>query len=268
VTASKAMLAAGVAAVIGMSGMLGSRPIGAAGGLPSAVPNQESQQVSKVGAVVAAPVGQAKVTAPTSVNCRKVKCVALTFDDGPVPQTVAVVDTLARHGARATFFVLGKQAQAHPEILRRMAAGGNAVGDHSWSHPMFSRLSSKAIRNQLVGTEKAITRAIGKHQPLVRPPYGDDNKRVRQVVAGIGAPVILWSVDPLDWKDRNTKVVTKRVLSAVRRNSIVLMHDIHPTSRAAVAGIVEQLQARGYVLVTVPELIGSKAKPGARITRG
>lgn len=213
-------------------------------------------------------VPSAAVKQPPSVDCRKVKCVALTFDDGPVPQTNEVLDVLRRRGARATFFVLGSQARNHPEVLRRMVAGGNAVGNHSWSHPMLSRLSLKASKSQLNATENAITAAIGPHQRLVRSPYGQDTPKVLKLVRGFGAPLILWSVDPEDWKYRNTGLVTKKVLGAVRRNSIVLLHDIHPTSRGAVAGIVDQLQAKGYVLVTVPELLGSKAKPGARIANG
>jgi peptidoglycan/xylan/chitin deacetylase (PgdA/CDA1 family) len=263
VSALKAAAVAGIAVVVVFTGSVRSRPMSTTESQPISVPT--AQVANSMPAATNTDSNQAT---SEPVNCRKVKCVALTFDDGPVPQTVGVLNTLKRNGARATFFVLGASAQTHPEILRRMVAGGNAVGDHSWNHPMFSKMSLKAIRSQLKRTDTVITRAIGAHRRLVRPPYGEVNARVRKAAASLGAPLILWSVDPLDWKDRNTKVVTKRVLAAVRRNSIVLMHDIHPTSRAAVDGIIKRLQARGYVLVTVPELIGSKAKPGARIARG
>jgi peptidoglycan/xylan/chitin deacetylase (PgdA/CDA1 family) len=197
------------------------------------------------------------------VDCRTVKCVALTFDDGPVGNTAKVLDVLRSRGARATFFVLGVQARKRPGLLRRMVAEGSTVGNHSWSHPILLGRTAKAIRAQFARTEKVITAAIGPHHVLVRTPFGQQNKRIRAVVRHLGSPVILWNVDPRDWKDRKTKTVIKRVVKATRRNSIVLLHDVWPTSRAAVATIIDKLQAKGYVLVTVPELIGSHPRPGA-----
>jgi len=196
------------------------------------------------------------------INCRKAKCVALTFDDGPVKQTAQVLEVLRGRGARATFFVLGMQANKRAGLLRRMVAEGNAIGDHSWNHPKFFKMSAKAIRSQLMRTNKVITAAIGQHQLLVRTPFGQQDARIRKLVARLGAPVILWNVDPQDWKYRNTKTVVRTVMKAVRRNSIVLIHDIRPTTRAGVAQIVERLQAKGYVLVTIPELLGGSIKPG------
>lgn len=216
----------------------------------------------------AAPTQVPKTSAPGKVNCRKVKCVALTFDDGPVRQTNHLIDVLASRGARATFFVVGRQAKNRLKILRRMVAHGNAIGNHSWDHPMFSRLSSAKIASQLKRTDAVITAAVGAHPLLVRTPFGQQDKRLRKAVGAFGAPVILWSVDPQDWKIRNTAKVINRVVSKTRRNSIVLMHDIRPTTRAAVASIVDRLQAQGYVLVTIPELLGSRASAGKVFTRG
>lgn len=204
----------------------------------------------------------------TPVNCKKVKCIALTFDDGPVRQTAQVLDVLRQRGAHATFFVQGIQAAPRTKLLRRMAAEGNAVGNHSWNHPMFTHLSNGAIQSQLRRTDAVITKAIGPHRKLVRTPFGQADKRILKALRTFGAPEILWSVDPEDWKYRNTKVVERKVLHAARRNSIVLMHDIRPTTRAAVATIVDRLQAKGYVLVTVPELLGGRLHPGGRYARG
>lgn len=222
---------------------------------------------------VGAPLDAGSPAAPppvaaADVDCRVAKCIALTFDDGPVRQTAQVLDVLRSRGAHATFFVQGIQATPRLALLRRMAAEGNAVGNHSWNHPMFSHLSDAAIRAQLNRTDAVITRAVGPHRKLVRTPYGQADGRIRKAVATFGAPLILWSVDPEDWKYRNTKVVEHKVLGAARRNSIVLMHDIRPTTRAAVATVVDRLQARGYVLVTVPELLGSRLHAGGRYTRG
>jgi peptidoglycan/xylan/chitin deacetylase (PgdA/CDA1 family) len=197
-----------------------------------------------------------------AVDCARVKCVALTLDDGPVKNTSKVLDALAAKGAHATFFVLGSMAKKRPALLRRMIAEGHAVGNHSWDHPMLFRLSSGKIRSEFARTEKALTAAIGDHHMLVRTPFGQQDKRIRKILGKMGSPVIMWSVDPQDWKDRKTDVVIRRVVKATRRNSIVLMHDVWPTTRAAVPTIIAKLQAKGYVLVTVPELLGSRARAG------
>ena len=205
--------------------------------------------------------GAKPVTKP--VNCRRVKCVALTFDDGPVPQTKAVLDALKKKGARATFFVLGSVAKQHPALLRRMLADGDAIGNHSWDHAMFSRLSTPAIKRELKRTKAVIWSATRTKSHLVRVPYGENNPRLRKAAAtSVQSAAVLWSVDTLDWKYRNSATVTRNVMRAVRPGSIVLMHDIHPTTRAAVPGIISRLQAKGYVLVTVEELFNGHLKAG------
>lgn len=205
--------------------------------------------------------GTKPITKP--VNCRRVKCVALTFDDGPVPQTKAVLDALKKKGARATFFVLGSLAKQHPAVLRRMLQDGDAIGNHSWDHAMFSGLSTPAIKRELKRTQAAIWSATGTKSHLVRIPYGENNPRLRKAAASsVQSASVLWSVDTLDWKYRNSATVTRNVMRAVRPGSIVLMHDIHPTTRAAVPGIISRLQAKGYVLVTVDELFNGHLKAG------
>ncbi len=200
-------------------------------------------------------------SAHATVDCAKVKCVALTFDDGPVKHTSDVLDALSARGARATFFVLGVMAKKRPDLLRRMIAEGDAVGNHSWNHPILLGLSAKETRSQFVRTEKVITAAIGDEAMLVRTPFGQQNKKIRRIVGSLGSPVILWNVDPQDWKVRKTTVVIRRVVKATKRNSIVLLHDVWPSTRAAVPAIIDKLQAKGFVLVTVPELLG-KPRPG------
>lgn len=199
---------------------------------------------------------------PTAVDCTKVKCVALTFDDGPVKNTSHVLDALSARGARATFFVLGMMAKKRPGLLRRMIAEGNAVGDHSWNHPLMFGSKATKIRSQFVRTQQVITAATGERPMLVRPPFGQQDKKVRKTLAKLGSPVILWNVDPEDWKVRKADVVIRRVLKATKRNSIILLHDVWPSTRAAVPAIIDKLQAKGFVLVTVPELLGGSPTPG------
>lgn len=198
----------------------------------------------------------------TPPDCRKLKCIALTMDDGPVAHTSRVLSLLRREGVRATFFVLGGQAKAHPGIIRRMVADGNAVGNHSWNHPQFWHLSKAAIRRQLARTDAVLERLTGTRPTLVRTPYGEVDARVRAVARSRGQALIQWSIDPTDWHDHNAKLVTKRVLGKARRNAIILSHDVWPSTRHAYAGIIRGLKAKGYTLVTVPELLAGRAKPG------
>jgi len=199
---------------------------------------------------------------PRAVDCSKLKCVALTFDDGPGSQTALLLRMLREQHARATWFVLGQMVAAHPENLRRIAAAGHEIGNHSWSHELMTSVSNAEIRSQFDRTDAIIRRTIGYRPALVRPPYGGINSRVDAVLRDEGHPVILWDVDPLDWRDRNSSTVASRVLSHVHPGSIVLMHDIHPTTVGAVPRILAELDRRGYTFVTVSELYGHPLRAG------
>ncbi len=210
----------------------------------------------------------AKPTKPSpSVNCAKLKCVALTFDDGPVAGTAQLLDVLKEKGVSATFFMVGSNAAMHPALIRRMVAEGHVIGNHTWDHPQLTRRSVESITSELNRTSDVIVKAGAPRPTLMRPPYGATNATVSQVAAELGLAQILWNVDPLDWKDRNSATVTKRVLAATRSGSIVLSHDIHPTTRAAYAAIIDGLRAKGFTLVTVPQLLGT-TKPGHKYYHG
>jgi peptidoglycan-N-acetylglucosamine deacetylase len=185
-----------------------------------------------------------------------VKCVALTFDDGPGPCTGQLLDTLADHGARATFFDIGQNAAASPGLVRRQHEEGHEIGNHSWSHPDLTRLPPEEVRAQLDRTSRAIEDATGRPPALLRPPYGARNDAVAQQAGQAGMPLILWNVDTEDWKYRDSDHVTNAVLSTVQPGSVVLMHDIHETTVAAVPGILDALAGQGYHFVTVSELYG------------
>ncbi|KAB2340244.1 polysaccharide deacetylase family protein [Actinomadura rudentiformis] len=188
-----------------------------------------------------------------AVDCLHVKCVALTFDDGPGPYTASLLATLARHGARATFFVTGQNATYHADLIRQEAAAGHEIGNHSWSHPDLTRLSTRQAHDQLGRTDQAVQASIGRAPTLFRPPYGAQNAAVR---AGAARPVILWSVDTQDWKYRDRVKVARTAIAQVRPGDIILMHDIHPTSVAAVPQILTTLKSRGYHFVSVSQLFG------------
>jgi peptidoglycan/xylan/chitin deacetylase (PgdA/CDA1 family) len=206
-----------------------------------------------------------RTTVPrAAVDCRVVKCVALTFDDGPGPYTDRLLGMLAAHHARATFFLIGQNIAGREATVRREVAGGHAIGDHTWTHPQLNRLSDQAIRSQLTRTLRGIRRATGDSTTLMRPPYGATDRRVGAVSRRLAMSQILWSVDTSDWRDRDAAIVAHRALSWVHRGDIVLMHDIHPTTVRAVPKILDGLAARGFTFVTVPELLGpGSLKPGA-----
>ncbi|HEY3547864.1 MAG TPA: polysaccharide deacetylase family protein [Propionicimonas sp.] len=201
-------------------------------------------------------------------DCSKLKCVALTMDDGPVPGTAHVLDLLKRKGVHATFFVLGQLASRHPALLRRMVAEGHVIGNHSWNHPEFFGKTVKAIRSQLVHTDAAVHRATGHDPVLMRPPFGEVTAKVRTACRRLGDAVVLWDVDPLDWKDRKASTVAHRVVKQAKRGSIILTHDSLKTTRAAYADIIDGLRARGFTLVTVPELFGGRLVAGRVYLRG
>lgn len=198
----------------------------------------------------------------TPVNCAKRKCLALTFDDGPMPETEKLLDMLKKQHVPVTFFVVGEQAKAHPGVLRRMVAEGHVIGNHSFSHPEFWKISAASVKSQLSRTTSAIRKATGKKVTLFRPPYGESNATIRSIAGKQGLCQILWSVDSLDWRYRDAKKVANRVLKLARPGAIVLSHDIYPTTRKAWATAIPKLKKKGYVFVTVPQLLGSRIKPG------
>src|SRR5450759_791244 len=183
--------------------------------------------------------------------------IALTFDDGPhATLTPKLLDLLAAHHMRATFFVVGQNAVDHPDILRRAIREGHEIANHSWSHPNLGKMSDEAVRRELQKTDDAIFAAIGKHPALLRPPYGSiTTRQKRWIHDDFGYRIIIWDVDPLDWKRPGPSVVCNRILKETRPGSIVLAHDIHPPTLEAMPATFDQLDRKGFRSVTVSELL-------------
>jgi peptidoglycan/xylan/chitin deacetylase (PgdA/CDA1 family) len=194
---------------------------------------------------------------PTHHTCRPLasfKPLALTFDDGPHPiYTPQILDVLARHHVHATFFLVGSNVVRYPGVVARMYREGHQIGNHTWSHPDLTRLSASAIRDQIERTNEAIEAIIGVRPTTIRPPYGAIDARVRHL---LDQHIVLWTVDPNDWRDRVTKTVIFRVVHKAQVLSDILLHDIHPTTAAAVDTIVSSLLDEGYTFVTIDELAG------------
>ncbi|MCW2878794.1 MAG: chitin deacetylase [Sphaerisporangium sp.] len=200
-----------------------------------------------------------------SIRCKQVKCVALTFDDGPFDYTGKVLDMLAEHHAKATFFVVGQMVNPQTSLfLRRMVSEGHELGNHSWDHPPLTSLSHDAVRGQLEHTQQVVKAVTGATMRLLRPPYGATDAKVAEEAEHVGLAQILWDVDTLDWRDRDSSVVARRASDA-RPGSIVLMHDIHKSTVDAVPRLLSELQVKGYTFVTVSELYGTQVlAPGKR----
>lgn len=193
---------------------------------------------------------------------------AMTFDDGPHPSlTPRLLDMLAQWNLKATFFLIGKNAAAYPRIVQRIVAEGHEVANHSWSHPALSKLPDAAVRSELRRTHDAITQACGVAPICYRPPYGAITAAQKSWIAReFGYPTILWSVDPNDWRDRNSATVSSRIRAGARGGSIILAHDIHATTVNAMPSTLPPLQQRGLRFVTVASLITMEAgNPGAQL---
>ncbi len=178
--------------------------------------------------------------------------VALTFDDGPSKDyTPIILDTLKENDANATFFVLGSEVKKNKDILIRMVEEGNQIGNHSYNHKDLTSISDYELWQQIVGTDEFIEDITGYTPTIMRPPYGFVNDEVRK---RIYKPIILWSLDTLDWQSKNTEKISSKILDNVKDGDIVLMHDIYGTTADAVKIVVPELVKRGYQLVTIDEL--------------
>ena len=197
------------------------------------------------------------------VDCAHVACVALTFDDGPGLYTPQLLSTLTSLSVHATFFVLGRNVVSSPQVVSAERTAGHEVGNHSWSHPNLTRLGAAAVSSQLNRTDDVIRAATGEIPTLVRPPFGAVNAASLRRIA---RPVILWDVDPQDWKIRNRDHVVNAVLGAVQPGDIVLLHDIYLSTVEAVPRIIQVLRGRGYHFVTVSQLLSGPSGP--RLTAG
>jgi peptidoglycan-N-acetylglucosamine deacetylase len=183
--------------------------------------------------------------------------IAMTFDDGPsATLTPKLLDLLAARHIKATFFVIGENVAEHPEIVERAAREGHEIGNHSWSHPNFGKMSEQSVRSQLQRTDDAIKNATGKRPTLMRPPYGSITDREKHWIHDeFGYQIILWDVDPYDWRRPGPAVVRNRILKETQPGSIVLSHDIHPGTIEAMPSTFDALEAKGFKFVTVSELI-------------
>lgn len=185
--------------------------------------------------------------------------VALTFDDGPHPSlTPKLLDILEGEGVAATFFVIGSLVEANSQIIKRMADGGHQIGNHTWDHKDMRKLSETRVVYTLQRTSEAVEKACGRPTLGTRPPYGGMNSKTEHHIPSEYKPVIMWDVDPLDWKKPGSGVVAQRIISGAKPGAIILAHDIHSGTIDAIPQVIRELKAKGYQFVTVEEILSSK----------
>lgn len=182
---------------------------------------------------------------------KETKYVALTFDDGPSSFTDRLLDCLETNKAKATFFMVGKEIEYFSEEVKRMEKLGCELGNHTYSHTELTSLSPEDISGEIAGVDELLVELTGHGATVVRPPYGSVNSSVRETV---GTPMILWSIDTLDWESQDPQKIVEAVVSQVEDGSIILMHDIFSTSVDAAEILIPKLQEEGYEFVTVHEL--------------
>ena len=188
------------------------------------------------------------------------KIVALTFDDGPGPYTEELLDFLKQEGVRATFFVLGTRVDSYPRLIRRMAAEGHEVGNHSNAHNMLNRMDLVGVRKEMGACAEKIEKLLGYRPSVMRCPGGNTSATVTQYAQEAGIPIAYWSVDTRDWESRNKDAILNVAFgkNGIKDGSIVLMHDIYKTTVEAAKEMILRLKAEGYVFVTTSELIEAR----------
>ncbi|NRQ34942.1 polysaccharide deacetylase family protein [Nonomuraea sp. NN258] len=205
----------------------------------------------------------AEAQAQARVDCAKAKCLALTFDDGPGETTPKLLSVLRKAGAKATFFLVGKQVERRPQVVKKTLADGHAIGNHTYSHPSLPTLFDHEITTELKVTQALIEEATGHTPTMFRPPYGHTDTKVLEAADDANLAQVLWTGTTLDWKLRDARKIKAAVLRLAKRDGVILMHDTVPQTVQAMPEIVKELKKRGYTLVTVPTLLRGKGpRPG------
>lgn len=186
----------------------------------------------------------------------EIKKVALTFDDGPnAIYTEELLDGLKERNVKATFFITGENIKENERVIKRMYAEGHLLGNHTYSHANLNKLSFKEAYQEINDTNAYIYNLTGYKVEYLRPPFGTCSKEVQKEV---NMDIVMWDVDPLDWRDQNSTLVSGRILKSVRSGDIILLHDIFGSSVEAAIKVIDELQSEGYVFVRVDEMNESK----------
>ncbi|WP_370026927.1 polysaccharide deacetylase family protein [Planotetraspora sp. GP83] len=207
----------------------------------------------------------AKPATKKKAYCARYKCIALTFDDGPWPYTPELLDTLKKHEAKATFFLLGRKVAVRPELTQRIVDEGHEIGNHTWDHADLTTLSDQEVLTEITSTSDIISQTVGKAPTMMRPPNGATNDRIGQLMAELGLSQILWTGSTLDWQARDVDVIRKRTLALAKRNGVILLHDIVPETVKAMPAVLTKLEKEDYHFVTITTLLQGRELRGGEI---
>ena len=192
------------------------------------------------------------------------KQIALTYDDGPNdPHTLKLLDVLAKHSVRATFFMIGRYVQQRPDIARAVAQGGHVIGNHTFTHPLLIFESAARTRTQLVDCHQALEDAVGEHSNVFRPPFGGRRPATLRVARALGLETVMWDVTGYDWNAPPAAVIEKKVMRQMRGGDVILLHDgghrAMGADRAqtviATENLIRRYKDQGYEFVTVEEML-------------
>ena len=196
------------------------------------------------------------------VDCSLLSCVAVTYDDGPGSLTTQLIDTLKAEQAGATFFVQCKNVNLMPDVVKQVAANGYEIGSHTMTHPDLTKLPEDKVKSEVNGCGSIVTGITGKPVTMFRPPYGAVNSTV---IAAVGKPAILWSIDTNDWQDPGADALVQRSVPNAKRGDIILFHDTHAGSVQTAEQVIFGLKDRGLTPVTVTQLF-SGSVPAGRVS--
>lgn len=198
------------------------------------------------------------------------KQLALTFDDGPNdPHTLDLLDVLAKHEVKATFFLIGRYVRRRPDILAEIANRGHVIGNHTFTHPLLTVESAARLEQEIADCRDAITQAVGVHSNLFRPPWGGRRPGTFKIIRSLGFDPVLWNSIGYDWRTRSAAEIERKVLARIRGGNVILLHDgghlALGTDRSktvqAVAQVIPRLKSQGYEFATVPEMMSPSAAP-------
>ena len=213
--------------------------------------------------IVGGLTGHVRRASADNVDCSQVKCVALTFDDGPSPFTDRLLQILNDNDAKSTFFLIGNKVAANPAGAKRVADAGMEVANHTWEHPNMTTIPPEDIGSQISKANDAIQAATGQRPKLLRTAGGLINDNVLAAAKQQGMADINWDVIPFDWmNDANTAATTYMLKTQIKPRSVVLFHDTYSSTVDVVYQFIPVLKANGYHLVTVSQLLGPR-EPGS-----
>lgn len=197
------------------------------------------------------------------------KQLALTYDDGPNdPHTFRLLEILAKHGAKATFFTIGKYVLQRPDILREIVKAGHSVGNHTFTHPLLIFKNAAEIRKELSDCRSALQDSIGEHSNLFRPPFGGRRPAVLRIARELGLQPVMWNITGYDWNAPPATVIVQKVSRRIRGGNVVLLHDgghlamgaDRSQTVIATDRLLARYQAEGYEFTTIPQMMGSGSR--------